>query len=117
MTGAAHQSLHPVGFIGSLGLKDIALVLPTAASSHTPMPLAHLLHEHLLTGMAEGRADMDWAAMAMSVREAAGHPARNYSPIHEAEGWRPTPTLFSQRGVVPHNWPMPPSMLSSTPVT
>jgi 3-hydroxyisobutyrate dehydrogenase-like beta-hydroxyacid dehydrogenase len=62
----------PARFKLSLGLKDIALVLQTAASSHTPMPLAHLLHDHFLTGMAEGRADLDWAALALSVREVAG---------------------------------------------
>jgi 3-hydroxyisobutyrate dehydrogenase-like beta-hydroxyacid dehydrogenase len=70
----------PALFKLSLGLKDIALVLQTAASSHTPMPLAHLLHDHFLTGMAEGRADLDWAALALSVREAAGLSARKPQP-------------------------------------
>jgi len=66
----------PARFKLSLGLKDIALVLQTAASNHTPMPLADLLHNHFLTGVAKGRADLDWAAMALSVREAAGLSAR-----------------------------------------
>ena len=66
----------PALFKLSLGLKDVALVLQTAASSYTPMPLADLLHNHFLTGVARGRADLDWAAMALSVREAAGLPAR-----------------------------------------
>ena len=70
----------PALFKLSLGLKDIALVLQTAASSHTPMPLADLLHDHFLTGMAEGRADLDWAAMALSVREAAWLSARKPQP-------------------------------------
>jgi len=44
------------------------------------LPLANLLHDHFLTGMAEGRADLDWAAMALSVREAAGLSARKPQP-------------------------------------
>jgi 3-hydroxyisobutyrate dehydrogenase-like beta-hydroxyacid dehydrogenase len=68
----AEERYQPALFKLSLGLKDVALVLQTAASSHTPMPLADVLHDHFLTAMAKGRADLDWAAMALSVREAAG---------------------------------------------
>jgi 3-hydroxyisobutyrate dehydrogenase-like beta-hydroxyacid dehydrogenase len=76
----AEERYLPALFKLSLGLKDIALVLQTAAASHTPMPLADVLHNHFLTGVAKGRADLDWAAMALSVREAAGLSARKPHP-------------------------------------
>lgn len=68
----AEQQYRPAEFKLSLGLKDVGLVLQTGAASHTPMPLASLVHNHFLTAVAKGRADWDWAAMALSVREAAG---------------------------------------------
>jgi 3-hydroxyisobutyrate dehydrogenase-like beta-hydroxyacid dehydrogenase len=68
----AEQRYQPALFKLSLGLKDIGLVLQTAGSSKVPMPLASLLHDHLLAAAAKGRGELDWTALAGEVSEAAG---------------------------------------------
>jgi 3-hydroxyisobutyrate dehydrogenase-like beta-hydroxyacid dehydrogenase len=68
----AEQRYQPALFKLSLGLKDVSLVLQTAASSKVPMPLASLLHDHLLAAEAKGRGDLDWTGLAGEVSEAAG---------------------------------------------
>lgn len=68
----AQERYLPAGFRMSLGLKDVDLVLQTAASSHIPMPLASLLHDRYMTGMAKGRESMDWSALALGISEDAG---------------------------------------------
>jgi 3-hydroxyisobutyrate dehydrogenase-like beta-hydroxyacid dehydrogenase len=68
----AEQRYQPALFKLSLGLKDVSLVLQTAASSLVPMPLAGLLHDHLLAAVAKGRGDLDWTGLAGEVSEAAG---------------------------------------------
>src|SRR5450755_1679669 len=65
----ANKQYTPVGFEMQLGLKDVNLALQTAAQSNVPMPLASLLHDRLLTGVAKGRAEMDWMALALGVSE------------------------------------------------
>ena len=54
------------------GLKDVSLVLQTAASSKVPMPLASLLHDHFLAAVAKGRGDLNWTGLAAEVSEGAG---------------------------------------------
>jgi 3-hydroxyisobutyrate dehydrogenase-like beta-hydroxyacid dehydrogenase len=68
----AEQRYQPALFKLSLGLKDVSLVLQTAASSLVPMPLASLMHDHLLAAVARGQGDLDWTALAAEVSEAAG---------------------------------------------
>jgi 3-hydroxyisobutyrate dehydrogenase-like beta-hydroxyacid dehydrogenase len=68
----ANKQYTPVGFEMQLGLKDVNLALQTAAQANVPMPLASLLHDRLLTGVAKGRAEMDWMALALGVSEDAG---------------------------------------------
>jgi 3-hydroxyisobutyrate dehydrogenase-like beta-hydroxyacid dehydrogenase len=68
----AEQRYQPALFKLSLGLKDIGLVLQTAASSKAPMPLAGLLHNHLLAAEAKGRGGLDWTGLAGEISEAAG---------------------------------------------
>jgi 3-hydroxyisobutyrate dehydrogenase-like beta-hydroxyacid dehydrogenase len=68
----ADQRYEPALFKLSLGLKDVSLALQTAASSMVPMPLASLLHDHLLAAVAKGRGDLDWTGLAGEVSEAAG---------------------------------------------
>jgi hypothetical protein len=58
----------------TLELKDIELVLKTAADSVTPLPFAGLLHDGLLAAIAKGRDDLDWAALSLGAREDAGLP-------------------------------------------
>lgn len=53
----AQERYQPAGFRMALGLKDINLVLETAAASTMPMPLASLLRDRFLAMVAQGRAD------------------------------------------------------------
>ncbi len=68
----AEQSYEPAGFRLALGLKDIDLVLRTAAETPMPMPTASLLRDRWLAAMAKGRENLDWAAAALGVSEDAG---------------------------------------------
>ena len=68
----AEQRYQPALFKLSLGLKDVSLVLQTAASSRVPMPLASLLHDRFLAAVAKGRGDLDWTGLAGEASEAAG---------------------------------------------
>ena len=73
----AQEHYEPARFRLSLGLKDIDLVLQTAAASKTPMPLASMLHDRFISAMAKGREELDWAAFALGASEDAGlhrHP-------------------------------------------
>ena len=66
----ANQQYEPAGFKMTLGLKDIRLALAAADALAAPMPVASLVHDHFLTGVARGEGDSDWAALA---RLAAGN--------------------------------------------
>ncbi|HEY9620296.1 MAG TPA: NAD(P)-dependent oxidoreductase [Crinalium sp.] len=69
----AQEKLEPVGFKLSLGLKDATLALQTAQESQMPMPLASLVRDRLLSALAKGRGEVDWAGgMALGVSEDAG---------------------------------------------
>ncbi len=62
----------PAGFRLELGLKDIDLILKSATSGRIPMPLASLLHDRILSGMAKGRSALDWSALTLESAESAG---------------------------------------------
>jgi 3-hydroxyisobutyrate dehydrogenase-like beta-hydroxyacid dehydrogenase len=62
----------PAGFRLEMGLKDIGLVLRTAAASHTPMPVANIVRDRMLSGMAKGRAAWDLASLSLGASEDAG---------------------------------------------
>ena len=66
------QRFVPPGFRLALGSKDIRLVRDTARNSQVPMPLASLLEDRFLRSLANGRAEMDWSAIALDQRESAG---------------------------------------------
>ncbi len=68
----AERRFTPAGFRVALGLKDIQLVLQAAADHQTPMPVADLVHDRLLTAMAKGREQMDWSALSLGAAEDAG---------------------------------------------
>jgi 3-hydroxyisobutyrate dehydrogenase-like beta-hydroxyacid dehydrogenase len=68
----AEQRFAPAGFRLTLGLKDVNLILQTAAASMTPMPFASLLHDRYVSAAAKGRGDLDWSAIALGVAEDAG---------------------------------------------
>jgi 3-hydroxyisobutyrate dehydrogenase-like beta-hydroxyacid dehydrogenase len=73
----ASETYEPAGFALPLGQKDIGLVQRIGRATHTPLPLASLLLDHLTAARAKGRDYMDWAALALEASEAAGlAPAR-----------------------------------------
>jgi 3-hydroxyisobutyrate dehydrogenase-like beta-hydroxyacid dehydrogenase len=68
----AAKRFQPAGFKLRLGLKDVRLALAAADRAEVPMPAASLLHDRFLAGVATGRGDHDWSAVAALVAEAAG---------------------------------------------
>lgn len=66
------QRFEPAGFKLALGLKDVRLALAAADAAAVPMPLASLLRDNMLTLLAQGRGEMDWAAVAQVASRNAG---------------------------------------------
>ena len=66
------QRYQPPGFAMPLGLKDIRSVLAAADARGVPMPVASLLRDCFLAGMARGGATLDWSALARLAAENAG---------------------------------------------
>jgi 3-hydroxyisobutyrate dehydrogenase-like beta-hydroxyacid dehydrogenase len=56
----------------SLGLKDVRLALAAADAQAVPMPVASLVHDHFLAGVAQGQGDSDWSALARLAAKKAG---------------------------------------------
>ena len=71
-TAMANDAFEPAGFAMKLGLKDMRLVLQTAQEVAAPMPLASLVHDHLLAGVAQGKGEIDWSGLALIAAENAG---------------------------------------------
>ncbi|MDR2366748.1 MAG: NAD(P)-dependent oxidoreductase [Deltaproteobacteria bacterium] len=61
-----------VGFLGSLGSKDVGLVKAAARLGQTPLPFCSVLEDRFLRLMARGWGDRDWSAISALQREDAG---------------------------------------------
>jgi 3-hydroxyisobutyrate dehydrogenase-like beta-hydroxyacid dehydrogenase len=68
----ANEKYEPAGFRMKLGLKDVGLALAAAGAETVPMPLASLLRDHYMEGVARGFGERDWAAIAQLLAEHAG---------------------------------------------
>lgn len=68
----AEKSYDKAGFSMDLGLKDINLVLESANDLRVPLPVANLVKDSLLSGLAKGRERLDWAAILLSSYDRAG---------------------------------------------
>ena len=68
----AREKFEPAGFALKLGLKDVRLVLAASEEVASPMPLASLVHDHLLSALAQGQGEMDWSSMAQVIARNAG---------------------------------------------
>jgi len=68
----AEEKFEPAGFALRLGLKDVRLALAAAEECESPMPLASLVHDHLLAALAQGQGDLDWSSMARVLARNAG---------------------------------------------
>ena len=68
----AEQRYDPAGFKLRLGLKDVRLVLAAADDAAAPMPMASLVRDNLVSGIAQGFGDLDWSAVARVAALKAG---------------------------------------------
>jgi 3-hydroxyisobutyrate dehydrogenase-like beta-hydroxyacid dehydrogenase len=68
----AQEQFTPAGFALPLGLKDVRLMLAAAEECAAPMPLASLVHDHLLSALAQGQKDLDWSSMTQVLARNAG---------------------------------------------
>lgn len=68
----AQEEFEPAGFALTLGLKDVRLVLAAAEECAAPMPLASLVHDHLLSALAQGQGEIDWSSMTQVIARNAG---------------------------------------------
>jgi 3-hydroxyisobutyrate dehydrogenase-like beta-hydroxyacid dehydrogenase len=66
------QRFVPPGFKLRLGLKDVRLVLQAADAEATPMPIASLVRDQMLSAVARGLGDIDWSGLAKVAAENAG---------------------------------------------
>lgn len=56
----ANKQYQPVGFKARLGYKDARLAFKLSQASEMPMPFAAVVHNRLMTAIANGRGDSDW---------------------------------------------------------
>ena len=68
----ADEKFEPAGFALRLGLKDVRLVLQTAEECESPMPVASVIRDHLLSGVAQGQSELDWSSVARVIARGAG---------------------------------------------
>lgn len=68
----AEQQYGRAGFSMDLGLKDVNLILEAANSLRVPLPLAGVVRDSLLSGLARGRQSLDWSALLLSSFDRAG---------------------------------------------
>jgi 3-hydroxyisobutyrate dehydrogenase-like beta-hydroxyacid dehydrogenase len=66
------QRFSPAGFAMPLGLKDVRLALQAGEEKHAPLPIASVLRDQFIAALAHGDAELDWSALAMVSRRAAG---------------------------------------------
>jgi 3-hydroxyisobutyrate dehydrogenase-like beta-hydroxyacid dehydrogenase len=81
----AEERLDPPGFQLRLGLKDARLVLSSADQVNVPMPLAGLIHDHLLAALARGMGEKDWSAFTRIVVENSGLKGLSSEERHSQE--------------------------------
>jgi 3-hydroxyisobutyrate dehydrogenase-like beta-hydroxyacid dehydrogenase len=67
----AEKRYTPVGFYMNLALKDLTLFLEAGQQAPMALPIASIVHDRLLTGVAKGRGEMDWTALSALVAEDA----------------------------------------------
>ncbi len=68
----AEERYEPAGFKLKYGLKDIRLALGAADEVAAPLPLASLIRDRYLSGVARGWGDIDWAGLARIAAADAG---------------------------------------------
>ena len=66
------ETYTPAGFKMKHGLKDVKLALEAADDAEVPMPLASLMRDHYMSGIAKGWSEYDWAALGKISSDTAG---------------------------------------------
>ena len=72
-----NEKFEPAGFRLKLGLKDVRLAMAAAEAQAVPMPVASVIRDHALEGIANGMADKDWSSLAQVVSKNAGLNGRS----------------------------------------
>jgi 3-hydroxyisobutyrate dehydrogenase-like beta-hydroxyacid dehydrogenase len=70
----ADERYRPAGFRLPLGLKDLTLALDAGRDTTVPLPIASLVRDHMIEGLAHGYDDADWSALGAVAARAAGLP-------------------------------------------
>ncbi|MGZ3871786.1 MAG: NAD(P)-dependent oxidoreductase [Mucilaginibacter sp.] len=69
----AGKQYQPVGFKSKLGYKDARIAFKLSQQAESPMPIASVVHNRLLSAVAKGWGDTDWVeGVARGVSEDAG---------------------------------------------
>ena len=68
----AEEDYDRVGFTTELALKDVDLTLAAAGQAHVPLPTAAVLRDRLLSAIAQGDGDRDWAVLAKEQARLSG---------------------------------------------
>ena len=68
----AKGQYEPAGFKLALGLKDIRLALAASDELRVPLPLGGLIRDHLISALAQGMENYDWAGFAAVITKNAG---------------------------------------------
>jgi 3-hydroxyisobutyrate dehydrogenase-like beta-hydroxyacid dehydrogenase len=72
-----NEKFEPAGFRLKLGLKDVRLAMAAAEAQAVPMPVASVIRDHALEGVANGMGDKDWSSLAQVVSKNAGLDGRS----------------------------------------
>jgi 3-hydroxyisobutyrate dehydrogenase-like beta-hydroxyacid dehydrogenase len=68
----ADEKFQPAGFAMRLAYKDVRLALETAQDCQSPMPMASVIRDHMLSAMANGDAELDWSSLSRVLARGAG---------------------------------------------
>ncbi len=66
------RSFSPPGFAAPLGLKDVELMAAAAKKLRSPLPLLGIVHDRLLSLIAQEGEEIDWSALLLPIERAAG---------------------------------------------
>jgi len=66
------QKFEPAGFKLKLGLKDVRLALAAGEGMSVPLPLASVIRDQALAGIANGLGEKDWSSLSQVAARNAG---------------------------------------------
>ena len=66
------EAYDKVGFTTLLGLKDFGLIMAAAEAARVPLPSGNALRDRLLSAIAHGNGEKDWAVVAREQARASG---------------------------------------------